>query len=79
MIETLAIVTFLLSDGGTAIDRIYPPGGEYHRQFGHICERNKMLAAQQVQKMYDEKQLTPPPNSERILRIDVSCQQRTRV
>jgi hypothetical protein len=79
MLETLAIVTFLLSDGRTAIERIYPPGGEYHRQFGHICERNKALASRQVQKMYDDKQLTPPPNSERILRIDVSCQPSTRV
>ena len=61
MIETLAIITFLLSDGGTRIERIYPPGGEYHVHFGHVCERNKSLAERQIRTLYSEKKLIRLP------------------
>jgi hypothetical protein len=65
MIDTLAIVTFMLIGGSHATTLVIPPGGEYHDTFGFMCGRNRSLAIKQVEKMIVEKRIQLPEQYER--------------
>jgi hypothetical protein len=73
MLETLAVVTFLLANGTKSIVPVFPPGGEYHLQFGFMCERNKSRVVEQVRTLVREKKILTPDGAQHILNIKVYC------
>ncbi len=79
MLDTVAFVTFLLTSGLTKTVTVYPPGGEYHARFAHICEQNKHNVRAQVRRMYLDKKLEAPEGVETIVKIDVVCVRGTKV
>ena len=73
MIVTLAVVTFLLTNGSQSVMTVFPPGGDYHPQFGFMCERNRPQMLKMVRTMVGSGLIKKPEATERMLGIQIFC------
>lgn len=73
MVVALAVVTFLLSNGSLIAVPVYPPGGDYHRQFGFVCDRNRVQTAVLVRELIAKGIIAIPEHSQQMLGVQVFC------
>lgn len=73
MVVALAVVTFLLSNGSHIAVPVYPPGGDYHRQFGFVCERNRVQTTVLVRTLIAKGIIARPDLAQQILDVRIFC------
>lgn len=73
MLEAIALVTFLLANGSETTRLIYPPGGDYHKQFAPMCHANRQRISEQVRGMIKRREITEPATSVGVGQIRVYC------